>query len=144
MSNTPPLATAGWKSLDLPAFGGGGHPTDIDKTLADRGKRYGNFMGHSNITQRIKAAMHGTGNWGRLEDDQREALDMIAHKIGRILNGDPNYHDSWHDIVGYTKLVADRLLQTMPVAAAPAPKTETGKLMSSGRVPEWVPLNDMI
>ena len=31
-------------------------------------------------------------------------------KIGRILNGDPNYHDSWHDIVGYSKLTADELL----------------------------------
>jgi len=34
----------------------------------------------------------------------REALEMIAHKIGRILNGDPNYADSWHDIAGYAKL----------------------------------------
>lgn len=34
---------------------------------------------------------------------------MIAHKIGRILNGDPNYADSWIDIAGYAKLVADRL-----------------------------------
>lgn len=36
---------------------------------------------------------------------------MVAHKIGRILNGDPNYHDSWHDIIGYTKLVADELAE---------------------------------
>jgi hypothetical protein len=35
---------------------------------------------------------------------------MIQHKIARILNGDPNYHDSWHDIGGYSKLVADRLI----------------------------------
>jgi hypothetical protein len=34
---------------------------------------------------------------------------MIAHKIGRILNGDPNYADSWIDIAGYAQLVADRL-----------------------------------
>jgi hypothetical protein len=53
--------------------------------------------------------MRGTDNWSRLQPDQQEALEMIAHKVGRILNGDPNYHDSWHDIVGYTKLVADRL-----------------------------------
>jgi hypothetical protein len=35
---------------------------------------------------------------------------MISHKIARILNGDPCYHDSWHDIVGFAKLVADGLL----------------------------------
>ena len=34
---------------------------------------------------------------------------MILHKIGRILNGDPNYADSWHDIAGYAKLVEDEL-----------------------------------
>ncbi len=83
-------------------------PSDIAATLAERGKRYGEFPEHARITQNIKRAMH-CGNWDRLADDQREALEMLAHKIGRILNGDPDYHDSWHDIVGYTKLVADRL-----------------------------------
>lgn len=83
--------------------------TDISQTLADRGKRYGAFTGHANITQGIKRAMVCQPKWWQLADDQREALEMIAHKIGRILNGDPDYHDSWHDIVGYAKLVADRL-----------------------------------
>jgi hypothetical protein len=44
-----------------------------------------------------------------LDADQLEALEMICHKIGRIVNGDPNYADSWIDIAGYAKLVADRL-----------------------------------
>lgn len=82
---------------------------DIDKTLADRGARYGSFQGHARITQALKRAMVDSPNWNRLADDQKEAVEMIAHKIGRILNGDPDFHDSWHDIVGYTKLVADRL-----------------------------------
>jgi len=34
---------------------------------------------------------------------------MIAHKIGRILNGDPDYQDSWHDIIGYARLVERQL-----------------------------------
>lgn len=82
--------------------------TDISDTLAERGKRYGQFPQHAKITQDIKRAMN-QGNWSNLADDQREALEMVAHKIGRILNGDPDYHDSWHDLVGYAKLVADRL-----------------------------------
>jgi hypothetical protein len=49
-------------------------------------------------------------NWEKLDDDMREAFHIIANKMGRILNGDPSFHDSWHDIVGYAKLVADRLL----------------------------------
>jgi len=82
---------------------------EIDSTLAERGDRYGAFDEHARITQAIKAAMADSPNWATLAPDQREALEMIAHKVGRILNGDPNYHDSWHDMVGYAKLVADRL-----------------------------------
>lgn len=83
--------------------------TDIAATLAERGDRYGVFTSHAYISQNLKAVMAVTQKWDFLEDDQREALEMIAHKIGRILNGDPNYDDSWIDIAGYAKLVADRL-----------------------------------
>lgn len=81
----------------------------IEATLAQRGSRYGKFTGHAKIAQGMKQVMVDSPNWLLLDPDQREALEMVAHKIGRILNGDPHYHDSWHDIVGYAKLVADRL-----------------------------------
>ena len=81
----------------------------IENTLTERESRYGAFLSHARITQQIKVAMQDSRNWGKLADDQKEALEMVAHKIGRILNGDPDYHDSWFDIIGYTKLVADRL-----------------------------------
>jgi len=84
-------------------------PDSIEATLAERGSRYGSFDEHARITQAIKRAMADSPNWTTLADDQRETLEMIAHKAGRILNGDPDYHDSWHDIIGYTKMVADRL-----------------------------------
>ena len=82
----------------------------IDSTLAERGTRYGEYVGHAKITQGLKRVMHDTPSWSKLNDDQKETLEMVAHKIGRILNGDPMYHDSWHDIVGYAKLSADQLL----------------------------------
>lgn len=79
----------------------------IEKILKERGIRYGNFESHASITQDIKRAMRGEdSNWYRLSDAQAEALEMIAHKIGRILNGDPNYKDSWVDIEGYAHLVS--------------------------------------
>lgn len=83
--------------------------TDIAATLEQRGARYGSFDGHARITQNLKRVMVDSPNWSDLADDQRETLEMVAHKIGRILNGDPNYDDSWVDIAGYAKLVADRL-----------------------------------
>ncbi len=81
----------------------------IDNTLKERGNRYGDFPTHAAITQSLKFVMQRTPRWRQLTEDKKEALDMIAHKIGRILNGDPEYHDSWHDIVGYAKLVADEI-----------------------------------
>lgn len=85
--------------------------TNVDAILNARGSRYGNFLDHARITQRLKEVAHGfAAHHGKTFDvDQAEALDMIFHKIGRILNGDPNYADSWIDIAGYAKLVADRL-----------------------------------
>ena len=85
--------------------------TNVDAILDARGSRYGNFLDHARITQRLKEVAHGfAAHHGKTFDvDQAEALDMIFHKIGRILNGDPNYADSWIDIAGYAKLVADRL-----------------------------------
>lgn len=85
---------------------------NTEKVLAERGKRYGEFPQHARITQELKAVMKNTHNWEtKLDPDQREALEMVAHKIGRILNGDPDYDDSWIDIAGYATLVAERLQQ---------------------------------
>lgn len=81
----------------------------IDAVLDERGSRYGKFTEHALITQNIKTAMRHSPNWRKLPEDMKEALEMVAHKIGRILNGDPNYDDSWVDIVGYTQLIVDRL-----------------------------------
>jgi hypothetical protein len=52
--------------------------------------------------------MRGCSGWGRLTPDKRQALTVIADKIARILNGDPEYKDNWHDIGGYAKLAEDR------------------------------------
>lgn len=84
---------------------------DLNETLKDRGGKYGPFTGHAEVTQRFKALLTEEllKRKKPLADDQQEALDMIFHKIGRIVNGDPNYADSWVDIAGYAKLVADRL-----------------------------------
>lgn len=81
----------------------------LDDTLIERGSRYGPFEGHADITQRLKYEMRCTVGWQRLNSSQREALEMVMHKVGRILNGDPNYADSWVDIAGYAQLVVKQL-----------------------------------
>jgi hypothetical protein len=83
--------------------------TNVNEMLSGREARYGSFEGHAEISQALKLTMQDRAKWPMLEDDQREALEMIAHKIARILNGDPSYADNWIDIAGYATLVANRL-----------------------------------
>jgi hypothetical protein len=63
--------------------------------------------------------MYQEPGYNKLSADQRESLDMIQHKIGRILCGDPDYADSWHDIAGYAMLVEQRLNKPKPPIAIP-------------------------
>lgn len=90
---------------------------EVEQMLAERGARYGAFSGHARITQGLKDVMKDTSGWGKLRDDQKEALEMVVHKIGRVLNGDPNWIDSWVDIVGYAQLVVDELKKRDMMAA---------------------------
>lgn len=108
-----------------------------DDILTERGQRYGDFDKHAGIAQSLKKAMADTPGWQRLAPDQREALEMNAHKIGRILNGDPNYADSWEDIAGYAKLVANRLTAQTP-KAEPAKPTSPFKVGDKVRIAEQI------
>lgn len=85
----------------------------IEEVLKERGTRYGSFFQHAKITQQLKSIFFShmnAHNDASLTVDQKEAIEMIMHKLGRIANGDPNYVDSWVDIAGYAQLVADRIL----------------------------------
>ena len=84
-------------------------PDPIQATLDERGKRYGEFPMHARITQGIKDAVRIGPGWDRCDDALREALDMIAHKMGRIANGDPWYEDSWVDLIGYATLALQQV-----------------------------------
>lgn len=80
--------------------------SEVEEILVERGSRYGAFKNHAFITQQLKGSMQECPQWPLLAPHHQEALEMIQHKIGRILNGDPNYLDSWDDIAGYATLVS--------------------------------------
>jgi hypothetical protein len=83
------------------------HCSDVDKTLSERGSVYGEFKDISEIYNALKKVVD-TNN-GKLSPIHKTALDMIMQKISRVLNGDPNYIDNWHDIAGYATLVVKEL-----------------------------------
>ena len=85
--------------------------TSVDNVLNDRAKDYGKFIEGAEIMQMLKRLVHNyiEERGTTLAFDQREAIDMIIHKLGRIINGNPDKVDHWVDIAGYAKLVAERL-----------------------------------
>ncbi len=86
---------------------------NIVNVLQERGTRYGDFIDHARVSQRLKSIVKEELQLRSkvLPMEQEECLDMIFHKIGRIINGDHMYADNYVDIAGYAKLVADILLK---------------------------------
>ena len=85
--------------------------TNVDAILDSRAKDYGKFIEGAEIMQMLKRLVHNyiEDRGTPLAFDQREAIDMIIHKLGRIINGNPDKVDHWVDIAGYATLVAERL-----------------------------------
>lgn len=82
---------------------------NIQDVLVERGNNYGNFHKGATIVQNLKLIAHHSELWPELAPDMKEAIEMIFHKIARIINGNHSYEDSWRDCAGYATLVADRL-----------------------------------
>jgi hypothetical protein len=77
----------------------------IETILAERGKTHGDFATMASVTQQLKEVIHKR-SVAHLNAAQMEALDMICHKIGRIISGNPGHLDHWDDIAGYAILVS--------------------------------------
>lgn len=84
----------------------------INKTLEQRGSRYGKFKDVAATTYALQEILRNAKNHEHMTDDQVIALDMICNKMARIVNGDPSYSDNWHDISGYATLVEQELNMT--------------------------------
>ena len=82
---------------------------NIQQVLSERQTTHGDFADHAQTTQLLKTVMHSQPGWSKLNAMQRESLDMIVHKIGRILAGNPNYVDHWLDCSGYATLIVRSL-----------------------------------
>lgn len=81
---------------------------DRDPLLVERGKTHGSFQLNAHFSQQIKSIFQSdTSGYATMKPEQREALDMIALKLSRILSGQANFKDHWDDLAGYSKLAAE-------------------------------------
>lgn len=77
--------------------------------MAERNKVHGDYSTDAMNAQMLKDILHMSKNWPQLNHVQRESLEHICTKMGRICAGDPDHKDHWADIAGYAILVAQRL-----------------------------------
>ena len=97
--------------------------TDI---LDERQKTHGDFDLTAMIAQELKDAMRRGKNWSEMDDTEREALEMIATKIGRILSGNPHDVDHWRDIAGYAALIERWLISCTDSGDGPTHRPAAG------------------
>lgn len=82
----------------------------IEEVLNQRQSTYGSFAKNAEVSQMLKYFMTQGTNYKQMPVAHREALEMIVHKVARIVNGDPNYIDNWIDICGYSQLVIEEIM----------------------------------
>ena len=74
--------------------------------LSERSTTHGSFADNARAGQMLRAAFRSSANWHDMPDEHKEALDMLACKLSRILSGQSRYEDHWRDIAGYATLAA--------------------------------------
>lgn len=77
----------------------------IENIIRERTATCGEYSYITETAQQIKGALYNSVKWRELPYYMKEGLDMIAHKLARITNGDPYYRDHWEDIIGYSTLI---------------------------------------
>ncbi|UZA19178.1 DUF6378 domain-containing protein [Moraxella bovis] len=81
----------------------------IEEVLNQRATTHGMFSSNARISQLLKNIIASGDNYAELSMEHREALDMILHKVARIVNGNCHEKDHWIDIIGYTQLALDSI-----------------------------------
>ena len=84
----------------------------VKRTLEEREKTHGSWSTTSKVIQLIKDVIRRYAP-SDIDLQSKEALEMIAHKIGRIICGNPKELDHWLDVAGYATLEHDRLKETI-------------------------------
>ena len=89
-----------------------------------RAAEYGDYSEMCAAIQSLKKVMHESRNWPVMGDEYREALDLLATKVGRIITGNPHHIDSWHDIGGYARLAEKQAKKNSGSKVGSAPRRQ--------------------
>lgn len=81
-----------------------GVPATVEQTLKQRGNVHGDYNVQSTTHDQLLHVMMKQPSFLNLKPQHRQALNIIAMKMSRILSGDAEHTDHWHDIAGYATL----------------------------------------
>jgi hypothetical protein len=87
----------------------------LEATLQQRGQTHGDYTDHARISQELKATvaheldLRKSRGQPPLEATARESIDMILHKIARVIAGEWDEPDHWQDIAGYATITEKRI-----------------------------------
>lgn len=84
--------------------------SDVSKTLQERHQTHGDYHEQAEFSQTLQDIIRTGANWRRLTKVQKDALTMMMVKVSRILTGNPNHADSWHDVAGFATLAERDIL----------------------------------
>lgn len=84
--------------------------SDVSDTLKNRHNTHGDYHEQAEFATALRHTMQTGKHWRTLTNQEEDALLMIVVKISRILCGNPNEPDHWHDIAGYATLVERDIL----------------------------------
>lgn len=78
--------------------------TDPKTLTSERKNQHGDWLQQAEMANRLKEQLRRSPKWEGMVPMQKEALDMIATKMSRVVCGDPSHADHWDDIAGYAFL----------------------------------------
>lgn len=70
-------------------------------------ERYGTFAEAAELSQQLKHIIMSGRSWGMLSPAKKEALDEIANRMSRVINGHPDEQRPWTEIRNYAELVLE-------------------------------------
>ncbi len=100
-------------------------PKTGSEAIEQRDAGYGGFFNVAETKQNILEALRSGPRFHGLDAVQMTALEEIAGKLARIVNGEPKL-DNWVDIAGYAELVPRHSPKIASLIPVPPPPPKRG------------------
>lgn len=108
----------------------------VVKLLQSRGETHGKFEDNAHNGQALRELFRASPGWASMPEIHREALDMMAGKLARILSGQSLHADHFRDLAGYATLALEAC---DPDPALPLVSMPSGVMGADGN---WYPRYD--